>query len=240
MARPGPARFVPFGPAAAAELPGGLNGTGTSAPAGGGPGGGEGGGGGPASFCSAPPPPPQPPPFCGGGPWESGGCRSGCGTVRTRSGCTRVARALHTPRTAAPPALWIRCAPRAPHAEFPSCVGAAPARTLRVLSTERSPPPAIRSPEPPRIPGRVRSHREGAVPRRQWEGPLGAAPSGDPSALRTAQPPPIPPPPIPSPGRSRGGATHLLPPTPQEALHPPAALPAAPRRPFPALPVINY
>ena len=141
MARPGPARFVPFGPAAAAELPGGLNGTGTSAPAGGGPGGGEGGGGGPASFCSAPPPPPQPPPFCGGGPWESGGCRSGCGTVRTRSGCTRVARALHTPRTAAPPALWIRCAPRAPHAEFPSCVGAAPARTLRVLSTERSPPP---------------------------------------------------------------------------------------------------
>ena len=232
MARPGPARFVPFGPAAAAELPGGLNGTGTSAPAGGGPGGGEGGGGGPASFCSAPPPPPQPPPFCGGGPWESGGCRSGCGTVRTRSGCTRVARALHTPRTAAPPALWIRCAPRAPHAEFPSCVGAASARTLRVLSTERSPPPAIRSPEPPRIPGRVRSHREGAVPRRQWEGPLGAAPSGDPSALRTAQPPPYPPQQSPLRGGPEGGPRTSSPPPLKKPSTPPPPSPQPHAGPF--------
>lgn len=232
MARPGPARFVPFGPAAAAELPGGLNGTGTSAPAGGGPGGGEGGGGGPASFCSAPPPPPQPPPFCGGGPWESGGCRSGCGTVRTRSGCTRVARALHTPRTAAPPALWIRCAPRAPHAEFPSCVGAASARTLRGLSTERSPPPAIRSPEPPRIPGRVRSHREGAVPRRQWEGPLGAAPSGDPSALRTAQPPPYPPHQSPLRGGPEGGPRTSSPPPLKKPSTPPPSSPQPHAGPF--------
>lgn len=102
-------------------------------------------GGRPRLVLLRPPSPSTAPSFLRGGPVGKRRLpvrlRDGAHTEWLHTRCTRVARALHTPRTAAPPALWIRCAPRAPHAEFPSCVGAAPARTLRVLSTERSPPP---------------------------------------------------------------------------------------------------